>query len=106
MLAAIQKAGFENTGYRALGWAMLHAYDGREAPAARSLIAAIPGEPHLFLAVEQEPLLAEILKRPDVQAAIANEKARAGSQRVEVLAMLCAPKSSWRTFRPAPGTCK
>jgi TolB-like protein len=106
MLAAIQKAGFENTGYRALGWAMLHAYDGREQSAAQSLIAAIPGEPHLFLAVEQEPLLVEILKRPDVQAAIATEKARAEGQRVEVLAMLCAPKPAWRTFRPTPGTCR
>lgn len=106
MLAAMQKAEFKNTAYRALGWAMLHAYDGNEDAAARSLITAIPGEPHLFLVVEQEPLLAEILKRPDVKAEIANEKAKAERQRVDVLAMLCSAKPAWRTFRPAPGTCR
>jgi hypothetical protein len=101
----MQKAGFTHTAYRALGWGMLHAYDGNDESSARSLIAAIPGEPHLFLVVQQEPLLAEVLKRPDVQAAIASEKARAEGQRVDVLAILCSPSSDWKTFRTAPGTC-
>jgi tetratricopeptide (TPR) repeat protein len=105
LLASLDRAGVVNLGIRAYGRAMLHAYDGHEDEAARQLIRAIQTHPSVWQWAQWEVLLAKVVSRPEVQAAMREQQAIVQRQRVKVLEMLCGPNPVSKTYRPAAGTC-
>ena len=104
-LAALNSAGYVTYGGRALGWTLLHAFDGDETQAAANAIVAIETDPLMWRMLPRLPELAAVAARPDVQAAIRAQEVMVARQRVEVLRMLCGPDPVSKTYQPAPGTC-
>jgi tetratricopeptide (TPR) repeat protein len=104
-LTALKSAGYVTYGGRALGWTLLHAFDGDEAGAAENAVVAIETDPFMWRMLPRLPELAAVSARPDVQAAIRAQEAMVARQRVEVLRMLCGPDPVSKTYQPAPGTC-
>jgi tetratricopeptide (TPR) repeat protein len=105
LVASLDRAGVVNLGIRAYGRAMLHAYDGHEDEAAKQLIRAMQTHTSVWRWAQWEVLLAKVVKRQDVQAAIREQQAIVERQRVKALEMLCGPDPVSKTYKPEPGTC-